>query len=135
MITRDNIRELANFEAGEGCAISFFYQPAPPKDKSHREEGILLKDLVRGALREAEKKGRNGSAKADLEKILGIAEHLHGNSGRAKAIFASAKGNFWREFDLPPRLTATRVFVNQHFHLRPLTAIADVLPRLLIVLV
>ncbi len=135
MITRDNIRELASFDSGDGCAVSFFYQPAPPKDKSHREEAILLKDLVRDALRDAEKQGRNGCAKADLERILETAERLHGNGGRAKAIFASARNNFWREFDLPPRLTATRVFVNKHFHLRPLTAIADVLPRLLIVLV
>jgi len=135
MITRENIRELANFESGEGCAISFFYQPAPPKDRSHREEAILLKDLVRDALREAEKQGRNGCAKADLERILDIAEHMHGNSGRAKAIFASTKNDFWREFDLPPRLAGTCVFVNKHFHLRPLTAIADVMPRLLIVLV
>jgi peptide subunit release factor 1 (eRF1) len=135
MITRENIRELANFESGEGCAVSFFYQPAPPKDKSHREEAILVKDLVRDALREAEKLGRNGCAKADLERILDIAERMHGNAGRAKAIFASTKNNFWREFDLPPRLAGTHVFVNKHFHLRPLTAIADVLPRLLIVLV
>jgi peptide subunit release factor 1 (eRF1) len=135
MITRDNIRELANFEAGDGCAISFFYQPAPPKDKSHREEAILLKDQVRDALREAEKQGRNGCAKADLDRILELAERLHGNGGRAKAIFASGKNNFWREFDLPARLAGTRIYVNKHFHLRPLTAIADVLPRLLIVLV
>ena len=134
MITRENIRELANFEAREGCAVSFFYQPVTPKNKSHREEAILIKDLVRAAQREAEKQGRDGCAQADLDRIQEIAERLHGNGGRAKAIFASAKDNFWREYDLPPRFAETRLFVNQHFHLRPLTAIADVLPRLLIVL-
>lgn len=133
MITRENIRELANFEAKEGCAVSFFYQPTTPKDKSHREEAILLKDLVRDALKNSEKHGRNGCAKADLERIQEVAGSLRGNSGRAKAIFASSKDNFWREFDLPARLTGTRLYVNTHFHLRPLTAIADVLPRLLIV--
>ncbi len=133
MITRENIRELAGFESGEGCALSFYYQPSTPKDKSHREELILVKDLVRNALREAEKHGKNGCARHDLEKILDMAEHLHGNAGRAKAVFACSKQNFWREYDLPPRLAETRLFVNQRFHLRPLTAIADVLPRLLIV--
>lgn len=134
MITRENIRELAAFEANEGCAISFFYQPVTPTNKSHREESILIKDLVRAAQREAEKQGRNGCAKPDLERILEMADRLHGNSGRAKAIFASAKDNFWREYDLPARFPETRLFVNKRFHLRPLTAIADVLPRLLIVL-
>ena len=132
MITRENIRELANFESKHGSAVSFFYQPKTPKDKSHREEAILLKDLVRDAQRDADKNGRNGGAKADLDRILELAERLHGNGGRAKAIFASAKDNVWHEFDLPPRLMETRLFVNNRFHLRPLTAIADVLPRLLI---
>ena len=134
MITRENIRELANFECTEGCAVSFFYQPTTPQNQSHREEAILVKDLIRSALRESEKHGRNGVAKSDLDRIQEIAERLHGNGGRAKAIFASSKNNFWREFDLPPRFSETRLFVNKHFHLRPLTAIADVLPRLLILL-
>ncbi len=133
MITRENIRELAGFESGEGCALSFYYQPSTPKDKSHREELIVLKDLVRHALREAEKSGKNGSAREDLQKILDMAEHLHGNGGRAKAVFASSKDNFWREFDLPARLAGTRLVVNRRFHLRPLTALANVMPRLLIV--
>ncbi len=133
MITRENIRELAGFESSDGGALSFYYQPSTPKDKSHREEAILIKDLVRNAMREAEKNGKNGSAREDLQKILDMAERLHGNSGRAKAVFASSKDGFWREFDLPARLAGTRLFVNRRFHLRPLTPIADVLPRLLVV--
>ena len=133
MITRENIRELSGFESQEGCALSFYYQPSTPKDKSHREELILVKDLVRNALREAEKNGKNGGARQDMEKILSMAEHLHGNGGRAKVVFASGKDNFWREYDLPPRLSETTLVLHRRFHLRPLTAIADVLPRLLIV--
>jgi peptide chain release factor subunit 1 len=135
MITRENIGELAKFESLEGCALSFYYQPSTPKNKSHREEGILVKDLVREALREAEKAGRNGCARADLERILEMAERLHGNGGRAKAVFACAEKGFWREFDLPPQLYETRLFMNRNFHLRPLTALAEVLPRYAIVLV
>ena len=133
MITRDNIRELAGFESPDGSALSFYYQPSTPRDKSHREEAILIKDLVKNAMREAEKTTKNGSAREDLQKVLDMAERLHGNSGRAKAVFASSKNGFWREFDLPARLAGTRLFVNRRFHLRPLTAIADVLPRLLVV--
>jgi len=135
MITRDNIGELAKFESPEGCAVSFYYQPEAPQNKSHREEAILVKDLVKSTLREAEKAGRNGCARADMDRILEVAERLHGNGGRAKAIFACAAMNFWREYDMPPRLNSTRLFVNRNFHLRPLTAIADVLPRFAIVLV
>ena len=63
MITRDDIRELANFHSPETCAVTFYYQPTTPLNKSHREESILVKDLVRNALRDAEKHGRNGCAR------------------------------------------------------------------------
>ena len=55
MITRDEIRELANFHSPETCALTFYYQPSTPQDHSHRDESILVKDMVRNALREAEK--------------------------------------------------------------------------------
>ena len=135
MITRDDIRELAQFRNDDGCALSFYFQPTTPPDRSHREEAILAKDLVKRALQEAQKNGRNGSARADLDRILEIAEHLHGNQARAKAIFACKSQNLWREFDLPARLSTTSLFVNQRFHLRPLAAILEALPRVCVALV
>ncbi len=129
MITRENIRDLANFESSEGCAISFYFQPRTPQNKSHREEAILVKDLVREALRAAEKTGRNGHTREDLERIAAMAERLHGNHARGKAVFACSGQNLWREFDLPPRLPETRLFVNRRFHLKPLAAIGDALAR------
>jgi peptide subunit release factor 1 (eRF1) len=129
MITRQDIAELARFEATDGCAISFYYQPPTPQDKSHRGEAILVKDLVREALRMAERQGKNGHTRPDLERIQLLAEHLHGNNGRAKAVFACSARNVWHEFDIPARLAKTELHVNRRFHLRPLSAIADVLPR------
>jgi peptide subunit release factor 1 (eRF1) len=134
MITRENIGELAAFESPQACALSFYYQPATPQNKSHREEVILVKDLVRDALREAEKRGRNGCARSDLERIMELAERLHGNGGRAKAVFACGGQHFWREYDVPPRLPASKLFVSRHFRLRPLTALSDVLPHVCIAL-
>jgi hypothetical protein len=46
MITREEIRRLAQIESPSGCAISFYFQPQAPHDQSHREEVILVKDLV-----------------------------------------------------------------------------------------
>ncbi len=135
MITRDDIRELAQFRNDDGCALSFYFQPTTPQDRSHREEAILAKDLVKRALQEAQKNGKNGCARTDLDRILEIAEHLHGNQARAKAIFACKAQNLWREFDLPARLSTTSLFVNQRFHLRPLAAILEALPRVCVALV
>jgi peptide subunit release factor 1 (eRF1) len=135
MITREDIRELAQFQGdGENCAVSFYFQPPRPRDKSHREEAILAKDLVRQALREAEKNGRNGCARPDLQRILDLAAGLHGNQTRAKAVFACAIRNIWREFDLPPQLGRTQLFLNRSFHLKPLAVILGAQPYLWVAL-
>jgi peptide subunit release factor 1 (eRF1) len=125
MITRDDIRELANFQSAEGCAITFYYQPSTPLNKSHREEAILVKDLIRDALREAEKHGKNGRTRADLERINGMVDPVHGNGGKAKAIFACGASGFWREFDIPAQLLKPKVAISQRFHLKPLAAVLD----------
>ena len=125
MITRDDIRELANFRSPEGCAVTFYYQPSTPPNKSHREEAILVKDLIRNALREAEKHGKNGSTRSDLEKINSMVDPLHGSSGKAKAIFACGQQGFWREFDIPAQLLTPKIAVSQRFHLKPLAAVLD----------
>lgn len=125
MIKRDDIRELANFHSKEGCAVTFYYQPSIPLDRSHRDESILLKDLVRKAQREAEKNGgRKGHASVDLQRILDELDTPR-NGGKAKAIFACASQNYWREFDLPPQLPKSTLVLNQRFHLKPLAAVFD----------
>lgn len=137
MITRADIRELAEFhgDGHEHSAISFYFEPRTPLDGSHREEAILAKDLVRSALQQVEKEGKNGAVKADLDRILSLAENLHGNQARAKAVFACGSRNFWREFDLPAQLTGTQLFVNRRFHMKPLAQVLGALPWLCVVLV
>jgi len=137
MITREDIRELAHFQSDghENCAISFYFEPCTPLDRSHREEAILVKDLVRNALHDVEKQGKNGSVKADLDRILSLAESLHGNQARAKAVFACASRRFWREFDLPAQLPGTQLFVNRRFHMKPLAKVLGVQPWLWVALV
>jgi peptide subunit release factor 1 (eRF1) len=125
MITRDDIRELANFHSAEGCAITFYYQPSTPLNKSHRDQAILVKDLIRNALREAEKLGKNGRTRADLERINEIVDPANGNGGKAKAIFACSAKGFWREFDIPGQLLKPKVAISQRFHLKPLAAVLD----------
>ncbi len=126
MITRDDIRELANFHSPEGCAVTFYYQPTTPTNRSHREETILVKDLVNSALREAEKRGsKHKSAGADLQRVLEMADTLRSNGRKGKAIFACVAQGYWREFDLPAKLPKSRLILNQRFHLKPLAAIFD----------
>ena len=135
MITREEIRQLAQFESAAGCAISFYFQPHTPQNKSHREEAILVKDLVRDALRKAERNGNHVALREDLERVLKIAEGLYGNHSRGKAIFACREQGIWYELDTPPRPDQSQITVNSRFHLRPLVDANSGLPRTCIALV
>jgi peptide subunit release factor 1 (eRF1) len=136
MITREDIRELAAFQSnGDGCALSFYFQPRTPQNMSHKETTILAKDLVRQALRESEQHGKNECAREDLERILEVANNFHGSPVKAKAIFAAANKKIWREFDLPAQLPGTQLFVNRRFHLKPLAVLLGAQPKLCVALV
>jgi len=126
MITREEIRQLAQFESPAGCAISFYFQPQTPQNKSHREEAIMVKDLVRDAMRKTERNGNHAALREELEKILNAAEGLHGNHSRGKAIFACRDLGIWRELDIPPRPEPSQIRVNSRFHLRPLLFVRPV---------
>ena len=133
MITREELRHLAEVEDTGESAISFYYQPETPKDRSHRGEAILLKDMVRDALRHAERSPGNGQTKKDLHRILETAEQWKGGS-KAKVIFACAARGIWREFDVPPRLLRSQLVINDRFHLKPLARLVEAFPRCCVVL-
>ena len=137
MITRDQLRKLAEFqcERKEECAISFYFQPQTPHNKAHREEAILVKDMVRDAMIKVEKNGRNAGVKSDLNRILELADDLHGNRAKAKAVFACSGRQLWREFDLPAKLPSTQLLVNNRFHLKPMARLLGAQPALRVVLV
>lgn len=135
MISRDDLRQLAEFEGrANEFAISFYFQPSVPKNKSHREEGIQAKELVRKTIQELELNDRGQTVVQDLHRILRLAESLHGNEGSAKVVFSCGERGIWREFDVPPVLLSTRLFVNRRFHLKPLAALFSEYPKLWVAL-
>lgn len=137
MISREELRKLALFECrhpGE-LAISFYFKPTTPQDKSHREEGIVAKDVIRKTMQELQLNGRNREALDDLERILQLAERLHGNQARAKAVFACSASGIWYEFDLPTVAASTKLYVNRRFHLKPLVPVFSEYPRLWVALI
>jgi peptide chain release factor subunit 1 len=81
-------------------------------------------------MRRAERSGKDGSVRADLTRILELSERLHGNQGRAKAVFACSSKNLWREFDIPVRSSSgTSLLMNSRFHLRPLAGLSESLQK------
>jgi peptide chain release factor subunit 1 len=134
MITREILRELADFQSPNGDAITFYYQPDTPQDKSHRHEVIQIKDIVKEAMRKAERTGKNGTVRSDLERIQEMSDRLHGNNGKAKAVFACASKGYWREVDLPARLPDTQLLMNSRFHVSPLAHLEDAMNKVCVCL-
>ncbi len=113
MMTRQEIRELAAFQADENkgaYALSFYFQPDPPR------------------------KARNGSLHADLDRVLEVASRLPGHT-RGRAVFACSAQNLWKEFDLPPRLGTTGIYVQPRLQLRPLAMLLGAQPDLSVAVV
>jgi len=136
-MTRDEIRELAAFHADESkgaCALSFYFQPDPPQDRSHRREAIVAKDVVKQALKSAAAIGKNGSLHADLDRVLDLATNLRGNV-RGRAVFACSAQNFWKEYELPPNLGGTHIYLQPQFQLKPLAAWLGAHPELCVAMV
>ncbi len=144
-ITREQMRELASFEDSQSGAVSFYFQPSTPRNKAHREDTILIKDLAREALHRLESQGSDGkshsvktkreSVRADVDHIVQLSGELRSNGTHAKAVFACAAHDVWREYDLPATLPGTQLLVGRHFHLKPMARWLGTFPRLGIVLV
>jgi peptide subunit release factor 1 (eRF1) len=144
-ITREQIRELAEFHCAKSCAVSFYFQPSTPRNKAHKEDTILIKDLAREAMHRmesqgleskgTESKGKKDSARADIDRIVRLSGELRSNGTHAKAVFACAAQNVWHEYDLPASIPVTQLVVDRYFHLKPIAHLLGAFPRLGVVLV
>jgi len=134
-ITREQIRDLAEFQDEKSCALSFYFQPSTPRNRAHKEDMILIKDLAREALRSLENQGSKECARADIDRILQLSAELRSNGTHGKAVFACSAQNIWHEYDVPASLPGTQLFVDRHFHLKPIAHLLGAFPLLGVVLV
>ena len=134
-ITREQIRELAEFRDEQSCALTFYFQPSTPRNKAHKEDAIVIKDLARDAIRNLETKGKKDCVRADMDRVLALSTELRSNGTHGKAVFACASKNIWREYDLPTLLPRTQLFVGRQFYLKPLAHLLGAHPLLGVVLV
>ena len=81
-LTREQIRNWRNFKTKSPAPSVFIFSRPRPRNKAHKEDTILIKDLVREALRNLESKVGTGKkpkdnkegARADLDRILRLSE-------------------------------------------------------------
>src|SRR5262245_28887501 len=132
---REELQQLAEVESADGSAVSFYFQPAPPENRAHKSDSILVKDLLREARRDLERNGNKQHARSALDRIAGFSEQLYLNGTRSKAVFACLEKGLWREVNLPGDVGRTQLLLNNRFHLQPFDAAVLNAPHCFIVVV
>jgi hypothetical protein len=119
-IAAEELKELSQFWSERGDTLSLYFKaPAAPADLSGREDRIHAKDKMKETL--GKLRGTAPVDRRDIERVLNTVAEMKGNGGRAKVIFACARGSIWREYDVPGDLSL-RVDAGCAFTLAPLIA-------------
>ena len=128
-VTTDILRDLAAFEAENGCAVSIYLELDPSSTPTPAEAETKLNAL----LAEVEKAG-DGSARRrdcrlaladDLERIRDWWDYeLDRDGARGLAIFASSADDFFRTMLLPTGV-GDAVHLSSELYLRPLAGRLD----------
>jgi rubrerythrin len=121
MIPSQVLRELGAFWTDAGDALSIYFEPSMPSELSHREETIEAKETIQqaiGTIGHLQVVGAT-TPRAYVRRAIETIADMDGNHGQAKVIFASARNNIWREFDLPGKF-GVRVESGNSFVIAPL---------------
>lgn len=121
MIASQVVRDLGSFWTDSGDALSIYFEPSTPSELSHREETTLAKERIQQAIGTIGRQQLVGAttSRGSVRRAIEAIADMEGNHGRAKVIFASARGNVWREFDLPGKF-GVRVDLGKSFTVAPL---------------
>lgn len=125
-VTWDRLRELAEFRAEKGCAISLYVDLDPSivptaGDADARVNSLLTEgERHAGASRRGLTHNQRGALKADFDRIREYFESEFDRDGaQGLAIFAAGLDNVWRPRALIESVP-DRIHVGREFHLAPL---------------
>jgi len=132
MIPAKELHDLAAFWTDSGDAFSLYFEPSVPSELSHREETILAKQRIQQAMENMH--GVAAASRTLVRRAIDTIAEMDGNHGRSKVIFACARNNIWREYNLPGKF-GVRVEVGPAFAIAPLITQQEHQPRYCVALV
>lgn len=126
---------LANFHDARGNAVSFFLGRITTPDKTHREEAIHIKNMVRDAAPDASSRPGQDLLLKDLAAIRGIAEEIRLGPSHFHAVFACAGRQIWKYFTLPISTTLDFLRIGHCFYLAPMARqLQEIVPYCVVLL-
>jgi hypothetical protein len=118
-----DLLDLAKFSGGtQDDLVSFYFSLSPAHDGSHRQEFLMVRDLVEDAVRGI---GRASPVAGDLESLLTTVEEIRRAPSRLRAVFSCKSRNFRRQFDLPASGPVSYLNIGRSFHLAPILRAMD----------
>jgi hypothetical protein len=121
-VTKDDMLTLAKVSDTQDDLVSFYFSLASTPDTSHREEVLMVKDLVHDIMRG--QRTTPGLA-ADMNSLLATAEEIRNTPSRLRAVFACRDQTIWQEFDLPADGSVRYLKVGKRFQMAPLLRALD----------
>ena len=136
MITREDIRELAEFQGRRrGLRDQFLFSAGavPTTSRTATRRFWSRTWFIRPCARRR-KTDATGPPGLTCKRFSSWRE-IGRETGRGpRQCLPAAARSIWREFDLPPQLAKTQLFVNRRFHLKELAVVLGAQPRLRVVL-
>jgi peptide chain release factor subunit 1 len=129
-LTWEQLRELAGFRAGKGCAISLYVSLDPSEVPTPPAVETKVNSLLAAAERRLEERksqlprDQREGLKQDLRRIADWFDDGFDRQGvRGVAVFAAGRDNFWETVAVPD-LLADDVHIGNDLYLAPLARLA-----------
>src|SRR6266566_3451186 len=123
-VSWESLRELAEFEARDGCAISLYLDLDPSTTPTAGDLHSRVNSLVDELEKKAEGRGLTHSQReglrADVERVRRYLENeLDRDGAHGLALFSAGLDNFWRPLPLAHSV-ADEIHVGREFYLAAL---------------
>jgi peptide chain release factor subunit 1 len=129
-LTWEQLRELAGFRAGKGCAVSLYVSLDPSEVPTPPAVETKVNSLLAAAERRLEERksqlprDQREGLKQDLQRIAAWFDDGFDRQGvRGVAVFAAGRDNFWETVSVPD-LLADDVHIGNDLYLAPLARLA-----------
>ncbi|MBZ5520786.1 MAG: hypothetical protein LAP21_00875 [Acidobacteriia bacterium] len=135
LVTPEDLHALARFTDPKAQAISFYFCLPSAADNSHRQEVVLIKDMIQEIFKRFPHGAPPAGLLQDLEALQTVTGEIREAPARLTAIFACRDQQEWQEFNLPALNAVSRLEPGRHFNLAPLLAAAESCAPYVVVLI
>lgn len=132
MFTVEQLRQLTSFSSDRYPLSTFYWKAPATTNSTHREEAILIRDLLREGRQKLETSEQSRewfrSLDADQQKMADYFSHVPNWGTTNVALFSCSGESKWQVVTMPRGLQSG-FFAGESFYVQPLSVLLDQYPR------